>query len=279
MVSSAPPRRLLRGIGTSVSESIEQGTISGTDSVAVSVVIAVRNETANIAACIDSVRWAGEILVVDHGSSDDTAEQAARAGATVLAGGEAATIGALRNAAIAQARNHWVLVVDADERGTPDLERAVREVVARPSSAAYRVPRQNFFFGGEIRHGGWEADRPVRLFDSALRYDDSKVHEHVVTGGEPATLRASLLHYPYASLDIYFEKFVRYSRWWAEDQARRGRRASMAQIVLRPPARFVSMFVIKRGFLDGMRGAVLASLAAASVCAKYARLWAIRCES
>jgi glycosyltransferase involved in cell wall biosynthesis len=247
--------------------------------VPVSVVIAVRNEAANIAACIDSVRWAGEILVVDHRSSDDTTEQAARSGATVITGVEAATIGALRNAAIAQAHNHWVLVVDADERGTPDLERAVREVVARPSSAAYRVPRQNFFFGGEIRHGGWEADRPVRLFDSALRYDDSKVHEHVITAGEPGTLRASLLHYPYASLDIYFEKFVRYSSWWAEDQARRGRRASMSAIVLRPPARFVSMFIIKLGFLDGMRGAVLASLAAASVCAKYARLWAIRCES
>lgn len=279
MASSAPLRPPLRGIGASVSEATDPGTVSGVDSVPVSVVIAVRDEASNIAACIDSVRWASEILVVDHGSSDDTSDQAAHAGATVLTGVQAATIGALRNAAIAQARNHWVLVVDADERGTPDLERAVREVVARPSSAAYRVPRQNFFFGGEIRHGGWETDLPVRLFDSALRYDDSKVHEHVVTAGVPGTLRASLLHYPYASLDIYFEKFVRYASWWAEDQARRGRRASMAAIVFRPPARFISMFIIRRGFLDGMRGAVLASLAAASVCAKYARLWAIRCES
>jgi glycosyltransferase involved in cell wall biosynthesis len=249
------------------------------EGIAVSVIIAVRDEASNIAACIDSVRWANEILVVDHGSSDDTCEQAARAGATVISGTDATTIGALRNVAIARARNHWVLVVDADERGTTDLEAAVRDVVARPGSAAHRVPRQNFFFGGQIRHGGWETDRPVRLFDSALRYDDSKVHEHVVTAGEPATLRAALLHYPYPSLDVYFEKFVRYSRWWAEDQARRGRRASIAAIVFRPPARFINMFIIRRGFLDGMRGAVLASLAAASVCAKYARLWAMRCES
>ena len=248
------------------------------DAVPVSVVIATRNESTNIAACMDSVRWASEIIVADHGSVDDTCEQAAAAGATVIVP-EAATIGALRNAAIAQARNHWVLVVDADERGTSDLERGVREVIARPSSAAYRVPRRNVFFGGEVRHGGWEADRPVRLFDSALRYDDSKVHEHVITSGEPATLGASLLHYPYASLDIYFEKFVRYSRWWAEEQSRRGRRASMAAIVFKPPARFVTMFIIRRGFLDGVRGAVLASLAAASVCAKYARLWAMHCES
>lgn len=232
-----------------------------------------------MAACIDSVRWADEILVADHGSTDDTREQAIAAGATVVSADGEATIGALRNTAIARARNHWILVVDADERGTADLERAVRDVMARPASAAYRVPRKNFFFGAEVRHGGWESDRPVRLFDSALRYDDRKVHEHVVTSGEPGTLRASLLHYPYVSLDVYFEKFERYSRWWAEDQLHRGRRASVTAIVLKPPARFLSMFVVRLGFLDGMRGAVLASLAAASVCAKYARLWAMHCES
>ena len=247
-------------------------------SVAVSVVIAARDESANIAACIDSVRWASEIIVADHGSADDTRAQAAAAGATVIEP-DAATIGALRNAAIAQARHHWVLVVDADERGTPELEQAVRDVVSRPGSAAYRVPRRNFFYGGEIRHGGWEADRPVRLFDSALRYDDSMVHEHVMTTGEPGVLHAALLHYPYPSLDVYFEKFVRYSRWWAEQQANRGRRASIAAMIFKPPARFVTMYIVRRGFLDGARGAVLASLAAASVCAKYARLWAMRCES
>lgn len=273
MDSSWPRLRRRRpfGVGASVPSSVTP--------VPVSVVIAVRNEAGNIAACIDSVRWASEIMVADHGSVDDTAEQATRAGATVITITEAATIGAARNVAIARARNHWVLVVDADERGTSDLERVVRDVISRPASAAYRVPRRNFFFGKEVRHGGWETDRPVRLFDAILRYDDSKVHERVITSGEPPTLAASLLHYPYASLDIYFEKFVRYSRWWAEEQSRRGRRASIAAIVLKPPARFVSMFVFRLGFLDGAHGAVLASLAAASVCAKYARLWAIQCES
>ncbi len=244
----------------------------------VSVVIAARNEAANIMGCIESVRWASEILVVDQGSSDDTGELATGAGATVVSQ-DAATIGALRNAAIARARNRWVLVVDADERGTAELAQAVREAISRPASGAYRVPRRNFFLGREIRHGGWETDRPVRLFDSALRYNDSRVHEHVLTNEEPATLGAALLHYPYASLDIYFEKFVRYSRWWAEDQARRGRRGSLAAIIFKPPARFISMFIFRMGFLDGARGAVLASLAAASVCAKYVRLWAMQCES
>src|SRR5665213_3801815 len=106
------------GAGTSTVESGQP--------VPVSVVIATRNEAANIAACIDSVRWADEILVADHGSADDTREQAERCGATVLPLADAPTIGQLRNAAIAHARNSWILVVDADERGTADLEQAVR---------------------------------------------------------------------------------------------------------------------------------------------------------
>ena len=249
------------------------------DLVPVSVIIATRNESSNIVACIDSVRWASEILVADDGSTDDTRELVRNAGATLIDATGSATIGGSRNAAITRATNHWILVVDADERGTSDLGLAVRDVIARPSSAAYRVPRRNFFLGREARHGGWQQDRPVRLFDSALRYNDSKVHEHVVTSGEPAVLGASLLHYPYASLDIYFEKFVRYSQWWAEDQTRRGRRPSIAAIIFKPPARFISMYVFRLGFLDGARGAILASLAAASVCAKYVRLWAVQCES
>lgn len=247
--------------------------------VRVSVIIAARNEASNVVGCIDSVRWANEILVADHGSSDDTRDRAIAAGAIVVDAPEIATIGLLRNAAIARARNNWILIVDADERGTAELGEGVAAAIARPESTSYRVPRRNYFMGREVRHGGWEQDRPVRLFVSELRYNDSQVHEHVITKEAPATLGASLLHYPYATIDIYFEKFERYSRWWAVDQERRGRRASLAAVMFKPPARFISMYVFRLGFLDGARGVVLASLAAASVCAKYVRLWALRCES
>lgn len=269
MVSNAQP--MLRCVGAGTSRVPQRNPVP------VSVVIATRNETANIAACIDSVRWADEIVVADHGSTDDTPEQAERCGATVLPLADAPTIGQLRNAAIARARNRWILVVDADERGTLELEQAIRNAIAIPASTAYRVPRRNFFLGREVKHGGWGADRPLRFFDSALRYDESRVHEHVVTSGEASRLDGFLLHYPYASMDVYFEKFVRYSRWWAEDQMRKGRRASIVAVIFKPPARFISMFVFRLGFLDGSRGVVLAALAAASVCAKYVRLWARQC--
>lgn len=247
--------------------------------VPVSVVIAVRNEAANIADCMDSLRWADEVLVADHGSIDETARIAEGATATVVAGANAATIGTLRNIAIARARNEWVLVIDADERGTPELAQVVAATLLSAHCDAYRVRRRNFFMGGEIRHGGWERDRPVRLFRRTLRYDDNLVHEHVVTSGAVGELSTALLHYPYASMNQYFEKFTRYSEWWAADQARRGRKASAAAVVLKPPARFVSMYVFRLGVLDGGRGAVLAALAAASVMAKYARLWALKCAS
>lgn len=250
----------------------------------VTVVIAARNEAANVQGCIDSVRWAEEIIVADHGSTDDTAARARSAGATVLDGRDAATIGLLRNAAIATARTEWILVADADERGTPSLGAELARTTAAsalgvPTAEAYRVPRRNFFLGAEIRHGGWDRDRPIRLFQRSVRYDESRVHEHVVTTGAVGTIREPLLHYPYQSLDAYFEKFERYSRWWAEDEWARGRRASAWEVVSKPPARFVGMYVLRGGMRDGARGAVLAALAAASVLAKYARLWAMRYAS
>jgi glycosyltransferase involved in cell wall biosynthesis len=245
----------------------------------ITVVIAARNEAANIAACVDAARWADEILVADHGSTDDTAALASDAGAVVLSHPEAPTIGALRNIAIAAARNAWVLIVDADERATSAMAAHVSAVLANPLHDAYRVPRRNFFLGREVRHGGWERDRPIRLIRASLRYDDSQVHERIAVATPLGTLDAALLHYPYGSLDEYFEKFARYSQWWAEDQWRRGRRTSVLAVLFKPPARFLSMYVFRLGFLDGARGLVLAALASASVLAKYARLWAMQCES
>lgn len=245
-----------------------------TTGVPVTVVIAARNEAANITACIESVRWASDIIVVENDSVDDTADLAVRAGARVIRH-PFVTIGLQRNVAIEQASSEWVLVVDADERATPELANEVAATIATADSEAYRIGRRNFFLGKEVRHGGWDRDRPVRLFRSALRYSDSRVHEYVETSASPGLLRSTLLHAPYASIDQYFEKLDRYSRWWAEDRFERGRRASAFTVAVRPPFRFFSMYVVKAGFLDGAAGVVLACMAATSVMAKYARLWAM----
>jgi glycosyltransferase involved in cell wall biosynthesis len=243
--------------------------------VPVTVVIAARNEARQIADCIGSVSWADEILVVENDSADDTVRRARDAGATVFSH-PFTTIAGQRNAAIARASRDWVLVLDADERASEALGEEVRRRVADAGGPpAYRVPRRNVFLGREIHHGGWssERDHPVRLFRRELRYDEVPVHEHVITTGTVGTLEAWIRHEPYASLDEYFEKLSRYSRDWARQHHARGRRASTWMVVLKPPARFLSMYVTRGGWRDGPHGVVLASLAAVSVAAKYAHLW------
>ena len=174
-------------------------------------------------------------------------------------------------------------MVDADERGTAELGAEIETIVTgttgAPTHRSYRIPRRNFFLGSQIRHGGWERDKPVRLFNSLFRYSTSRVHEHVETQGSVGELSSALLHSPYASIDQYFEKLDRYSRWWAEDKFERGRRVGAATLVFRPPLRFFSMYLMRGGFMDGAAGAVLASMAATSVMAKYARLWAMSRDS
>lgn len=246
------------------------------ESLPVSVVIAARNEAAQIAECIASVRWCDERLVVENDSTDGTLARATAAGATAFSH-PFESIGRQRNAAIARAAHEWVLVVDADERGTDGLRDAVARAIADPRGRdAFRVPRRNRFLGREIRHGGWERDRPVRLFRRTLRYDERPVHEHVVVEeARVGALDGVLTHEPYASLDEYFAKLERYTRDWASQQHARGRRAAIWMPALKPPTRFFSMYVLRRGFLDGPEGLILAVLAALSVGAKYARLWAL----
>lgn len=240
----------------------------------VTAVIAAHDESANIEECIVSVDWAREVIVVENDSSDDTIDRARAAGATVISP-KFTTIGAARNNGIERAKSAWILVLDADERATAELAAEISQIVKDPGGhAAFRIPRRNFFLGKEIRHGGWGSDKPIRLFRRELRYNANLVHEHVdVTKGTIGGVKNSLLHYTYKSLDQYFEKFDRYSRWWAEQSYAKGRRTGAAAIFFKPPARFAGMYFVKGGFRDGARGLVLACLAAASVMAKYARLW------
>jgi glycosyltransferase involved in cell wall biosynthesis len=248
--------------------------VSEGSTVDVTVVIAARDEAANIVACIESVRWAREILVVENDSTDDTVELARRAGATVFSR-PFTTIGGQRNAAFGRAASEWILVVDADERATEALATEIQRTIASPTFDAYRVPRRNFFLGREIRHGGWETAKPVRLVRREMRYNSSRVHEHIDVAGPVGELSEPLIHYTYTTLSQYFEKLGRYSEWWAKDRFERGRRAGIASVLLRPPARFFSMYVMRSGWMDGAAGLIVALLGSVSVLSKYAALWAL----
>jgi glycosyltransferase involved in cell wall biosynthesis len=240
------------------------------------VLVPTGNEEANLRECLESARWADELFVVDSFSRDRTLEIAREFGARVVQH-EYVNSAAQKNWAIPQAGNDWVFVLDADERFTPELAGGVRAVMALPEegrAAAYRVYRRTFFMGREIRHCGWDTDSVIRLFDRRrARYPEQWVHANMTVEGRVEKLRGRLLHYTYRSLDQYFEKFDRYTTWSARDLAERGRRSSLLSMLGRPAARFLRMYVLRLGFLDGLAGAVLCGLAACSVFTKYAKLW------
>lgn len=243
--------------------------------VPVTAVIAAHNEADQIEDCVRSVAWAAEVLVVENDSTDGTIDRARLAGATVFSH-PFQSIGAQRNAAIVRARQPWVFVLDADERATQALGAEVGRRIASDTGEAFRVRRRNWFLGREIRHSGWDRDRPVRLFRSHLRYDERPVHEHVLTSVEPAMLDEPLLHQPYANLGEYFEKLGRYSRDWAAQNHARGRKVWLLSLLVRPQARFLTTLVLRGGWRDGWQGVAIAALAAVSVASKYAHLWVLQ---
>lgn len=241
----------------------------------VSAVIPTLNEANQIADCIRAVTWVDEVIVADGGSSDETTRAAAAAGATVLRGSWE-TIAAQRNAAIAAARHDWVLAIDADERVGPELAAEIRATVAAPAHRAYAVRRANVYLGRTMRFAGWGDDWVVRLFQRDRRYVERRVHEHLERDADVGRLLSPLVHVPYRDLSHHLEKLDRYATWAAADLADRGRHAHLADLLIRPPARFVRMYLLQLGLLDGWRGAVLCGLAAVSVFLKYVRLWELQ---
>ncbi len=241
-------------------------------SVPLTVLVTTLNEAANIGSCLESVAWAADRLVVDSGSTDRTVEIAEGMGARVVTH-PYESAARQKNWALDFVRHPWVLILDADERVTPPLAEAIRAVLAADGPKdGYFLRRRSFFLGHPIRHCGWGHDRVLRLFRAGRgRYDDRLVHELLHLDGVAAELPAPLLHYSYRSFHDYLEKLNRYTERGADDLRRSGRRPSLAALLVHPPARFLRMYVMQLGFLDGVPGFMLCALAAGSVWLKYAR--------
>jgi glycosyltransferase involved in cell wall biosynthesis len=242
--------------------------------ICVSVVMPTLNEAAQVSAAVAALRWADEVIVVDGGSTDDTATLARAAGARVLVL-EHDTIAAQRNAGIAAARNHWILALDADERVTPELQAALAALPTSFESAhsAYRVRSRNWHLGRELRHGPWGRDWKVRVFTSDRRFANVRVHENLESLDDVGTLDGALLHYPYRDLAHHVAKAAKYARWAAADLHDRGRRARLSDVMVRPAWRFVRDYVLFGGWRDGAPGLVVTTVSAFSVFLKYACLW------
>lgn len=237
------------------------------------VVIPTLNEANQIGDCVRGLSWAGEVIVVDAGSSDGTAATASAAGARVL-DGVAPGIAAQRNAGIAAANNEWVFALDADERIGPALAAELADVVVAPRHEAYRVKRRNLFHGHVLRRGHWGRDWVVRLFRRARRFGGKTAHPGLeIPESAQGELTSELDHTPYRDLGHHLEKIVAYSRMSAADLAAQGRRASFSDVALRPAFRFWRDYILHGSILDGRLGVIHAGMSAASVFVKYAFLW------
>jgi glycosyltransferase involved in cell wall biosynthesis len=247
--------------------------------VGLSVVIPTFNEGHQIGAAVQDLRWADEVIVVDGGSTDRTAEIAESLGARVLVvRGE--TIAAQRNAGIAEAANQWVLALDADERVSAALRDAIAEVVrvapsddgAVATHAAYRIRFENHYLGRELRHGPWGRDWHIRLFTRDRRYRCNRVHERLESIEDVGVLPGVIVHRPYRDLAHHVAKIVKYARWGADDLHARGRRANLWTLCVRPAWRFFRDFVLLSGWRDGVEGLIASALGAFAAFLKYAFL-------
>jgi len=225
-----------------------------------SVYIITYNEADKIADAVNSVLWADEVLVLDSNSSDETAQIASALGATVIQI-PFTTFGKLRNDAIAACQHDWVFSLDADERCTPAARAEIAAVMAEPQADAYYVPRRNWFMGRWIRHSGWYPDyRQPQLFrKSALTFNDhDEVHESYQVQGTVGYFKSAIVQVPFQNLEQLVHKMQRYSSLGARKLTRKNKPVGMGTALIHGAWAFFRIYILKRGFLDGWAGFVLA---------------------
>ena len=240
-----------------------------------SVIVITKNEASRIDACLASVAFADEWIVVDSQSSDDTTERARRFGAQVFSFADWSGFGAQKQRALDRATGGWVLAIDADERVTPELAASIQRAVAAGEGGpvAYELSRLSRFDGRWIRHGDWYPDRVLRLFrrDKA-RFSTDRVHERVIADGPTARLDGELLHETMPTLDDALTKMNRYSSESAAERAARGQRGGLAAAIGHAAWAFLRGYVVKRGYLDGAAGLALAVYVAEGTFWRYLKI-------
>jgi len=240
--------------------------------VPLSVVLITQNAAAQLPDCLASVAFADEVVVVDSGSTDGTAEVAARYGARVVAK-EWLGYGRQKQFAVEQAAHEWVLCLDADERVSPELAASLVRALEAPVAPVYRMARCNRFLGRWLRHGEGYPDWSPRLFDRRhARWSDDAVHEKVLYAVSPGTLAGDLLHESAENLGRYLDKQNRYSTLAAQELHQRGRRAGLAELAFSPLVRFVKFYFLRLGCLDGLPGLVHITIGCMNSFTKYAKL-------
>ncbi|AFJ97645.1 glycosyltransferase family 2 protein [Cronobacter sakazakii] len=243
-----------------------------------SVVMIAKNAASLLPDCLASVAWADEIVVLDSGSSDDTVAVATAAGAKVFTESDWQGYGIQRQRAQQYASGDYILMIDTDERVTPELAQAIRQVLKQPDpQAVYSIARRNLFLGRFMRHSGWYPDRVTRLYArERYRYNDNQVHESLdAPGARVVTLSGDLLHLTCRDFASFQRKQLNYATAWAQERHQQGKKVSVPGIFGRTLAAFCKTLILRAGVLDGRQGWLLAVVNAQYTFNKYTELWAL----
>jgi glycosyltransferase involved in cell wall biosynthesis len=244
----------------------------------VTAIIPCKNEEANIAAAIQAVSWADEILVVDSYSTDRTVAIAKELGVKVLQR-PFDTHARQKNWAIDQAAHNWIFLLDADERVPLLLSVEIKNLLhnQQNTQVAYWIGRQNYFMGQQVRYSGWQYDKVIRLFRrDQCHYPEVQVHEEIKANGPVGHLKNKLLHHTYRGLRQYLEKWDYYTWLSAKDRSHQTTRVTLYHLGLKPIVRFLRHYIWFRGFLDGKVGFIISYMAAVSVFMRYLKLWRLQ---
>ena len=244
------------------------------DTPRISLFIIAHNEAHRIAPCISSVQGlVSEVVVIDGDSTDNTAQVCKDLGARVYTrtfDGFATQ----KNFALSKVTTEWALNLDADERLSPALKEEILQAVQAPQTAGYYLPFCNYFLGKKMRFSGLNKEKHLRLVRTAkAHYVGGLVHEGLEVEGSLATLKHPVNHFSYDTIEAYFTKFNKYTSLAANQLHQNGRRFCLLCVLLTLPFEFLKRYVLKLGFLDGMRGLLWASFSTYYVYVKYAKLW------
>ncbi|WP_447877738.1 glycosyltransferase family 2 protein [Serratia fonticola] len=243
-----------------------------------SVVMIAKNEAELLSECLQSVTWADEIIVLDSGSTDGSVALAESLGAKVFTHTDWQGFGKQRQKAQSYATQDYVLMIDADERVTPELRHAIEQVLANADdNVVYSLGRRNLFLGRFMRHSGWYPDRVNRLYaNQRYRYNDDLVHESLNTGGAKVVpLQGDLLHLTCRDFFAFQRKQLHYAEQWAIQRHQAGKRCGYLSILTHTLGAFCKTWLLRAGFLDGKQGLLLAVVNAQYTFNKYAALWAL----
>ena len=238
----------------------------------ISIAIITHNEEKNLPACLESVSFADDVVVVDSGSTDDTTRIAREFSARVFVE-KWKGFGPQKNSAIQKCKNRWVFILDADERIPAETQRELRAIMAsRDSADGYSFPRKNFFHGRWIKHSDWWPDRSTRLVKKERGYLGSVTHERWVSSGTIKEAKCPIEHHSYADYADMLKRLNAYSTLLAEELFRSGKTAGPLTPVSRGIGMFLKIYLLKKGFLDGFNGLVISLTKAGGSFFKYAKL-------